>query len=123
MHASQGPGPNPRAARVVWIPAGLSAMAALAAAAWAVRPIAAGPVGFDAAASVLYARQIAAGIHLEVPVATTPKPLLTLVDGLAYALTGDWRTISWLTIIVEALGAGLAAALAGRLAGPRVEQP
>ncbi len=118
MLATRVPEPTPTSARLVRVFAGLSALVAFAAAAWAVRPIEAGPVGFDTAASVLYARQIAAGIHLEVPVSTTPKPLLTLVDGLIYALTGDWRAISWLTIAVEALGVGLAAALAGRLAGP-----
>ncbi len=118
MPATHGSEPPSTAGRTLWALVGLSTLVAFAAAAWAVRPIEAGSVGFDTAASVLYARQIATGVHLEVPVGTTPKPLLTLVDGLLYGATADWRAIAWLTILVEAVAVGLATALAGRLAGP-----
>lgn len=104
--------------RILLVLVGLAGLVAFAAAAWAIRPIEIGPVGFDTAASVLYARQIVSGTPLEVPVSTTPKPLLTLVDGLLYGLTGDWRAISWLAIGIDAVSVGLAALLAGRLAGP-----
>lgn len=109
---------SPGETRSLRVLVGLSAAFAFAAAAWAIRPTDAGPVGFDAAASILYARQIASGVPLEVPVSTTPKPLLTLVDGLLYAMTGDWRVVSWFAIGIQAAAIGLAAALAGRLAGP-----
>ena len=87
---------------------------------WRIWPVHAGMVGFDSAASVLYFDRIVAGRHLESFIAATPKPLLTLVDGTIHALFGDWRPISFLSIVVYAgdvvLGTELARRLAGRAA-------
>lgn len=82
-----------------------------------VRPTQAGPVAFDAASSVLYFDRIVAGQRLEAFVNTTPKPLLTVVYGLAYGLTHDWRAVSIASISVTALGVVLGSALAHRVGG------
>jgi hypothetical protein len=58
-----------------------------------IRPFATGLVAFDGASSVLYFDRIVSGQRLEAFVNTTPKPLLTLVYGVAHSLTGDWRAI------------------------------
>jgi hypothetical protein len=92
-------------------------IASVAVAASAIRPWIAAPLAFDTAASVLHFDRIVAGHHLEQAITTTPKPLLTILYGLVYSATGDWRAIS-----VAALGAwGLcvtgAALLAWRLGG------
>jgi hypothetical protein len=68
-----------------------------------VRPFAAGPVGFDSSASVIYFDRIVSGRHLEAFVTATPKPFLTLVFGLLHELTAAWRSISWATIGAFAL--------------------
>ena len=47
----------------------------------------------------------------------TPKPLLTVVYGLLYNVTGDWRAISLATTGAFAVGVLLAACLVQRLAG------
>ena len=87
---------------------GLSLAAAGAAAAFAVgfelvRPVLSGPVGFDTAASVIHFQRITSGRHLEAFITATPKPLLTLVDGLLFALSGDWRLISVSSIALFAV--------------------
>ncbi len=82
-----------------------------------IRPFSAGQIGFDSATSVLYFDRILAGRHLEAFVTTTPKPLLTVVYGIAYNLTGDWRLISWLAIAMFGLSAVMAAALVRRFGG------
>lgn len=82
-----------------------------------IRPFQVGQVGFDSAASVIYFDHILQGRHLEAFITTTPKPLLTLVYGVAYNLTGDWRWISWLTIAMFGLSTVLVAILAGRASG------
>ena len=92
-------------------------IASVAVAASAIRPWIAAPLAFDTAASVLHFDRIVAGRHLEQALSTTPKPLLTILYGLVYSATGDWRAIS-----VAALGAwGLCVAggtlLAWRLGG------
>lgn len=92
-------------------------IASVAVAASAIRPWIAAPLAFDTAASVLHFDRIVAGHHLEQALSTTPKPLLTILYGLVYSATGDWRAIS-----VAALGAwGLCVAggtlLAWRLGG------
>jgi hypothetical protein len=82
-----------------------------------IRPIATGPVAFDAASSVLYFNRILAGVRLEAFVNTAPKPLLTAVYGLAYGLSGDWRAVSLAAIAAGALAVVLGARLAWRIAG------
>lgn len=72
----------------------------------------------DSAASVLYFRHIVDGERLEAFVATTPKPLLTLVYGLAWTVTGDWRTLGWVTIAVFGVAIACGTELLRRLAGP-----
>ena len=102
---------------------GLSLAAAGAAAALAVgfelvRPVVSGPVGFDTAASVIHFQRITSGRHLEAFITATPKPLLTLVDGVLFALTGDWRAISVSSIVLLAVAVVLGGWLGWRLAGP-----
>jgi hypothetical protein len=72
----------------------------------------------DSAASVLYFQAIAAGHHLEAFVPTTPKPLLTLIYGVAWWLTHDWLSLTILTLLAAAVATGLAARLAARESGP-----
>jgi len=92
---------------------GLAALAA----AWIIRPIHAGMLGYDAAASVLYFQRLLNGTNLEAFVGATPKALLTGVYGLAYGLIPDWRVVSWLAIAAYAAAIAASAALAYRLAG------
>ena len=80
-----------------------------------VRPVRAVLIGSDTASSVLYFQRIVSGETLERFLGTTPKPLLTLIDGLLYAGTGDWRPIAWLALIVYALAVASAVALATRV--------
>lgn len=82
-----------------------------------IRPFADAPVGFDTQATVLYFERIVAGARLEQALTTTPKPLLTLVYGSLHAVTGDWRPIIWLTMLVHAGSAGLATVVWTRSAG------
>ena len=82
-----------------------------------VRPFTDVPVSFDTQSTVAYFDRLIRGQHLEQALSTTPKPLLTLVEGGLHALTGDWRPIVWLTLVIQAAAAGLAASLAGRAAG------
>jgi hypothetical protein len=96
----------------------LAFAAALSVALWIIRPIHVGAVGYDAAASVLYFQRITGGTRLEAFVGATPKPLLTVVYGTAYALFHDWRIVSCLAIGAYGLGIALTAALAKRVAGP-----
>lgn len=87
--------------------------------AWSrIGPLAAGQVGYDSAASVLYFERIMAGQRLEAFVAATPKALLTVVYGVLYTLTHDWRPISMLAVGIFGLNVTLGAVLARRLAGP-----
>jgi hypothetical protein len=87
-------------------------LASVAVAAYVIRPWIAAPLAFDTAAPVLHFDRIVSGHYLERPLSTTPKPLLTLIYGLIYSATHDWRAISF-----AALGAwGLCVALAGGLA-------
>ena len=79
-----------------------------------IRPIRVGPVGFDSAASVLHFDRIVSGTRLEAFVTTTPKPLLTVVYGLAHALVPDWRVISLAVIAAAALAVLLAVLLVAR---------
>jgi hypothetical protein len=96
-----------------WLMAALSLAVGLA----IVRPFTGVPVSFDAQATVVYFDRLVGGVRLEQTLSTTPKPFLTLVEGAAHRLTGDWLLIVWLTILAQALSAGLAVVLAGRSAG------
>jgi hypothetical protein len=96
-----------------WLIAALSLAVGLA----IVQPFTDVPVSFDTQATVVYFNRLISGVRLEQALTTTPKPFLTLVEGLAHSLTGDWRLIVWLTIVVQAACASLAVVLAGRSAG------
>jgi hypothetical protein len=101
-------------------PAGLSALVAAIAAVvlWLViQPLARVTSDTDAAASVMYFERIVNGHRLEAFYPTTPKPLLTLVFGLAWSITHDWHSLAVMTIVVGSLAVGLAARLAARLGG------
>ncbi len=87
---------------------------AVVVAALVIRPTHLGAVGSDTAATVLYFDRIVAREHLELFLGTTPKPFLTVVYGALFALVHDWRAISWLAIVVEALGIASATVLARR---------
>jgi hypothetical protein len=92
--------------------------AAAAAVLWLiVSPLSGVRADTDAAATVMYFERIVNGRHLEALVPTTPKPLLTVVYGLAWNASGDWRSLTILTLVVAALAVGMAARLAGRIGG------
>ena len=95
----------------------LAAAASLAIGLAIIQPFSDVPVSFDTQATVAYFDRLVRGEHLEQALSTTPKPLLTLVEGGLHALTGDWRPIVWLTMLIQAAAAGLAACLAGGAAG------
>lgn len=92
-------------------------VAAVAVAAYVIRPWVAAPLAFDTAAAVLHFDRIASGHHLEAALSTTPKPLLTLLYGVIYWVTGDWRAISVTTLGAWGLCVALGATLAWRLGG------
>jgi hypothetical protein len=109
-----------RAAALARNPWGLAAIVGVIAAAvlWLiVQPLAGASNDTDAATTVLYFNRIVHGQHLEALAPTTPKPLLTLVYGLAWMLTGDWRTLTVLTIVAGASVVAMAARLAARFGG------
>jgi hypothetical protein len=86
--------------------------------AWAIAvlgPFGAATIDPDASSSVLYFQRLTTGVRLEAFVPTTPKPLLTLVDGVTWALVHDWRWLVWETIAAFGLAVGAAAAFTGRL--------
>jgi hypothetical protein len=101
-----------------WVLVGLVMLAALAIVWLVIQPLARHANDTDSVATVLYFERIVHGQRLESFFPTTPKPLLTVVFGLAWTLTGDWRILTVLTVLVAALAVGLAARLAGRLGGP-----
>lgn len=82
-----------------------------------VHPVAASPIGYDTAGSVLYFERLIHGQILEQPFGATPKPAMTLIDGLLYSI-GGWPAISLAAVAVFAAVAALGAELARRLAGP-----
>jgi hypothetical protein len=71
----------------------------------------------DEHAAVLYFRSLTGGQRLEDPLLSTPKPLLTLVHGLTWAATSDWRSLTALTVAAFALAVTALARAAGRLGG------
>ena len=71
----------------------------------------------DEHAAVLYFDRLAAGERLEDPLLSSPKPLLTVVHGLAWRVGHDWRLLEALTVAAFALAVVCLARAAGRLAG------
>jgi hypothetical protein len=71
----------------------------------------------DEHAAALYFDRLAAGQRLEEPLLSAPKPLLTLVHGLAWTVGHDWRLPEALTVAAFALAVVCLARAAGRLAG------
>jgi hypothetical protein len=104
-------------ARNPWALTGLLGVVAAAVLWLIVQPLAGVSNDTDSATAVLYFNRIVHGQHLEALLPTTPKPLLTLVYGLVWMLTGDWRTLTVLTIVAGASSVAMAARLAARLGG------
>jgi hypothetical protein len=71
----------------------------------------------DEYANALYFDRLIHVRRLEDLLLSTPKPLLTVVDGLAWAVTHDWRAITVLTVAVFALAVTLLARAAACLGG------
>ncbi len=118
--------PDDRAGRRLLIPALLlltSGVAAGLVVAVVVQPAGPTTIDPDAAASVLYFQRIIGGHRLETFVPTTPKPLLTLVYGTAWAALGDWRVLTWLTLGLFALSVPLAVAWTWRTIRPVATLP
>jgi hypothetical protein len=72
----------------------------------------------DEHASVLYFDRLVAGERLEEPLLSAPKPLLTVVHGLAWRAGHDWRLLVAVTVTAFALAVVCLARAAGRLGGP-----
>jgi hypothetical protein len=72
----------------------------------------------DEHASVLYFDRLVAGQRLEEPLLSAPKPLLTVVHGLAWQVAHDWRLLAAVTVAAFALAVVCLARAAGRLGGP-----
>lgn len=82
-----------------------------------VRPLSASPVGYDTAGTVLYFQRMVHGIVLEQPYGVTPKPLMTVIDGVLYEI-GGWRAVSLAAVFAFAATVSMGSAMAWRLAGP-----
>jgi hypothetical protein len=72
----------------------------------------------DEHAAVHYFDRLVAGGRLEEPLLSAPKPLLTVVHGLAWRAGHDWRLLEALAVAAFALAVVCLARSAGRLAGP-----
>jgi hypothetical protein len=72
----------------------------------------------DEHAAVRYFDRLAAGERLEEPLLSAPKPLLTVVHGLAWRAGHDWRLLEALAVAAFALAVVCLARAAGRLGGP-----
>ena len=72
----------------------------------------------DEYASALYFDHLIHGRRLEEFLLSAPKPLLTLVHGLAWTATHDWRAGTALTVAAFALAVTALARAASRLGGP-----
>ena len=103
--------------RQAWILSVLFGLVATVIAGLLIRPWLAGTNDPDSMSSVLYFQRILTGQHLEVTVLTTPKPLLTLLYGAAWAVFQDWRTLVWATLAIHGITVTLATRLAWRLGG------
>ena len=82
------------------------------------RPFRSAAISFDSQVAVAHFDRIASGRHLEQFLTTTPKPLLTVIYGTLHAITGDWRSIAWATILAFGLGIAGVGLLITRSAGP-----
>jgi hypothetical protein len=71
----------------------------------------------DEHASVLYFDRLVAGERLEEALLSAPKPLLTVVHGLAWRAGHDWRLLEAVTVAAFALAVVCLARAAGRLGG------
>jgi hypothetical protein len=72
----------------------------------------------DEHAAVLYFDRLVAGDRLEDPLLSSPKPLLTVVHGLAWHAAGDWRLLEAVSVAAFALAVVCLARAAARLGGP-----
>jgi hypothetical protein len=72
----------------------------------------------DEYAAALYFDDLTGGRRLGEFLLSAPKPLLTLVHGLAWTVTHDWRAGTALTVAAFALAVTALARAAWRLAGP-----
>jgi hypothetical protein len=72
----------------------------------------------DEHAAVLYFDRLVAGDRLEEPLLSSPKPLLTVVHGLAWRAGHDWRLLEVVTVAAFALAVVCLARAAARLGGP-----
>lgn len=104
------------AALVPWGPSALAFGVVFAVAYLVIRPLSSAPVGYDTAGSVLYFQRIVHVVPLEQAYGVTPKPLITLVDGVLYTF-GTWRAVSLFAVFCWAAAAALGAELCRRLAG------
>lgn len=82
-----------------------------------IHPLSASPIGYDTAGSVLYFQRIVHGQLLERPYGATPKPAMTLIDGLLFTL-GGWQAVSIAAVAACAVLVTLGAELVRRMAGP-----
>jgi hypothetical protein len=71
----------------------------------------------DEHAAVVYFDRLVAAERLEDPLLSSPKPLLTVVHGLAWRLGNDWRPLEALAVAAFALAVVCLARAAGRLGG------
>lgn len=94
----------------------VAGVAAVLVAAWVIRPIRDPLIGSDTASSVLYFERLLAGERLERFLGTTPKPALTLVDGVLWAL-GGWTAVAWFALGMYGVSVAAATAFAHRVAG------
>jgi len=72
----------------------------------------------DEHAAVLYFDRLVGGDRLEDPLLSSPKPLLTVVHGLAWHAAHDWRLLEAVTVAAFALAVVCLARAAARLGGP-----
>jgi hypothetical protein len=71
----------------------------------------------DEHAAVLYLDRLVAGERLEEPLLSSPKPLLTVVHGLAWRAGHDWRLLEAVTVAAFTLAVVCLARAAARLGG------
>jgi hypothetical protein len=71
----------------------------------------------DEHAAVRYFDRLVGGDRLEDPLLSSPKPLLTVVHGLAWHAAGDWRLLEAVTVAAFALAVVCLARSAARLGG------
>jgi len=100
-----------------WLLTGLVGLLAAAGLWLMIQPLGRVTNDTDSAATVLYFERIIHGHRLEAFVPTTPKPLLTVIYGLLWTATGDWRALTVATLAAGSLAVALAARLANRLSG------